>query len=145
MSKICCDCKSDLSIIDFYPDKNRTSELRPYCKKCNTKRSSNWRIKNPDKNRNAHFKRRYNLTIERYKKMHESQKGLCAICGREEIRLSSNKKDITPLCVDHNHNTGLVRDLLCYKCNTVLGYFEENIKYFQNAINYLQQHRNLHE
>ncbi len=40
----------------------------------------------------------------------------CAICGRKRVRL----------CRDHNHDTGKARDLLCYRCNSCLGWYETN-------------------
>ena len=58
-----------------------------------------------------HQLRRYGLTIEQYDQMVEDQDGCCAICGGEVDRLR----------VDHDHETGGVRGLLCHGCNTALG------------------------
>jgi hypothetical protein len=49
------------------------------------------------------------MTVEQYDRMFKAQKGVCAICGRppKTVRLA----------VDHNHKTGKVRGLLCFRCN----------------------------
>lgn len=44
------------------------------------------------------------------------------------------------LCVDHNHNTGNVRSLLCMSCNTGIGKFKDNIELIEAALNYLKSH-----
>lgn len=55
------------------------------------------------------------------------QAGCCALCGIK-----------TRLVIDHDHKTGLMRGLLCYKHNTALGFFNENITLMENAITYLK-------
>ena len=62
---------------------------------------------------------RYSITLEEYDQMFEDQNGKCKICGTEE---NGNKR----FSVDHDHETGKVRGLLCYRCNTSLGWFEKN-------------------
>jgi hypothetical protein len=62
------------------------------------------------------LKSRYNMTIECYESMLEKQGGVCAVCGR-----TNNKK---PLLIDHNHDTGKVRQLLCDSCNFLVGTVE---------------------
>ena len=64
-----------------------------------------------------HIERSYGLSLEDFRAMMERQNGECAMCHRKR-----------PLVIDHNHDTGIVRALLCVKCNTVLGYFEKNRK-----------------
>ena len=60
--------------------------------------------------------------------MFEKQEGKCAICG---------SKDEKHLCVDHSHENGKIRKLLCENCNKGLGYFRDNPLVLENAINYL--------
>uniref|UniRef100_A0A6M3X8R9 Putative recombination endonuclease VII n=1 Tax=viral metagenome TaxID=1070528 RepID=A0A6M3X8R9_9ZZZZ len=60
--------------------------------------------------------REFGITLEKYDNMFTSQHGVCAICGS-----SPNNEN---LCVDHNHSTGKIRGLLCRKCNSALGVFE---------------------
>ena len=59
---------------------------------------------------NANYRRKYGITLEEVNELHTKQQGLCAIC---------QKKD--RLALDHDHSTGKVRELLCYRCNLSLG------------------------
>ena len=103
--------------------------------------SKKWREANPDKERNKHYQRRFKIGIEEYNVMHDQQSGLCAICNQPET--VSSKEDGTPnwLAVDHDHKTGKVRALLCFKCNTTLSYFEKHEQSIANVIDYLEKHK----
>ena len=67
--------------------------------------------------RKYQLKKNFGLTLEDYDNMLEYQKGMCAICG------GVNKNGMR-LAVDHNHDTGEIRGLLCQRCNTHLGWYE---------------------
>lgn len=85
-----------------------------------------------DAARVARRKRKYGLTREAYLNMIDAQEGLCAICKRQPEH---------DLRVDHDHETGNVRALLCSNCNSGLGLFEENPGFLQAAIEYVQAHQ----
>ena len=75
-----------------------------------------YRLANQNFLRGQHLKKRYGLTLVEYEKMVDAQDGLCLICkGREK------------LCVDHNHATGHIRGLLCFKCNIALWIIEDQL------------------
>lgn len=75
--------------------------------------------------------RRYpGFTLEKFKAMLDTQNGLCAICSKTQK---------PRLCVDHNHSTGVVRGLLCVKCNAGLGIFRDDPALMLRAIEYLQK------
>lgn len=59
----------------------------------------------------------YGISIERYEELLARQGGVCGIC---------RKPPREPLCVDHSHATGEVRGLLCRKCNTGLGFYDDD-------------------
>ncbi len=84
------------------------------------------------------LKKNYNLTPEDYNQMLEKQEGKCAICG---IIFENEKPNI-----DHCHETGKVRSLLCSPCNIVLGHLEKIQKRIPNIqdkfIEYLKIHSN---
>jgi hypothetical protein len=65
-----------------------------------------------------------------------AQNGLCAIC---KTLLVSGSKGNRP-CQDHNHKTGKLRDILCGRCNTLLGLCFENIEILTSTIRYLWKH-----
>lgn len=84
------------------------------------------------------YKRHYGITFERYCEMFEEQLGRCAICERkfeQKTCYTSNRNN--KLCVDHNHDTGAVRGLLCGDCNRGIGFFRENKIALNKAIQYL--------
>ena len=65
-----------------------------------------------------------------YDAMYEKQGGVCKIC----------RKNFASLHVDHDHETGKPRGLLCHNCNVMVGYSLENITTLANAITYLNEH-----
>lgn len=86
-----------------------------------------------DKRRTAELNRAHGIILEEYDEMLLEQNGCCAICG---IHYTSLKKR---LGVDHDHNSGIIRGLLCNKCNIGLGMFKDNIESLMNAIKYLNR------
>jgi len=88
---------------------------------------------NKEKIRKYNLKK-YDITIEDYNKLLKKQGGVCAIC-----RIKRNGK-LKSLVVDHNHKTGKVRALLCYKCNSMIGFSNEDISTLKKAIKYLEKH-----
>ncbi len=89
------------------------------------------------KGRKQHLKKKFGLTIEEYNKLLKKQNGVCVICGKKEI--VKWKGILKSLAVDHNHKTGKVRGLLCYKCNIGIGFFQEDILILKKAIEYLEE------
>jgi hypothetical protein len=81
------------------------------------------------------FRKQYGITLEDYERMLDEQGGVCAICG-----LASPDK---PLCVDHNHQSGAVRGLLCNPCNTILGRWRDSPEVAERAKQYLLKHSQL--
>lgn len=66
--------------------------------------------------------------------MLEEQNNSCGICGVNAEELSKQ------LAVDHNHETNVVRGLLCNNCNLGLGMFKDSVVLMSFAIEYLEQH-----
>lgn len=83
--------------------------------------------------------RKYGLTPAEYSAMHVAQDGKCAICEREETSMTV-KGAVRSLAVDHCHNTGKVRGLLCSRCNTTLGRIEESPQLLRAMFDYLHKH-----
>jgi len=89
-----------------------------------------WRARN--KIKLAGLLRNYGLSIAQYNAMLLAQGGRCAICGTDKPKGNGKR-----LQVDHNHETGKVRALLCLKCNTSLGWLE---RLQSRAMDYLLKH-----
>ena len=95
-----------------------------------------WKSKNPDRERERNLAQ-FGLTIEDYDAMHEAQNGLCAICKQPET--SSRDGKVYRLAVDHDHKTGKVRGLLCFKCNSAMGSFEKREIPLENVLKFLKE------
>lgn len=92
--------------------------------------------------RNKHLKRKYGITQFQFTELLRSQDNKCGVCEVElttdNHALSSGAKRLgNEACVDHNHNTGEVRGILCFHCNTALGHIFDNIKTVDKIKEYL--------
>lgn len=88
----------------------------------------------------SHLKRKYGLSIEDYEGMVEAQQGCCRICGGHGgDRGWITKRERAKLFVDHCHETGKVRGLLCHQCNAGLGMFRDSPNLLTSAISYLKE------
>lgn len=110
----------------------------PGLRKVRNSRMKLMRENNPDYFRNLSLRRRYGITLEEYQSILERQGGVCAICGEKESRMIRGK--VTHLHVDHNHQMGTVRGLLCHGCNAAVGLLKEDLDIFRSAIKYLKRH-----
>jgi hypothetical protein len=90
------------------------------------------RAKNPEghkiKQRKAHIKYRYGISVEDYEIMVQAQNGNCGICLKKTKRLY----------VDHNHKTKKIRGLLCNTCNSAIGLLQDSPEILMNAAKYLE-------
>jgi hypothetical protein len=84
--------------------------------------------------------RDFGITIKQYNEMNIQQCGLCSICGKQETAIDTRINDVRALAVDHNHETGKVRGLLCTNCNMMLGSAQDSIDILKSAITYLEKH-----
>ena len=80
----------------------------------------------------SQLRKRYGVTLEDYDIQYSAQGGACAICGTETPGGGNGR-----FCVDHNHNTGEFRGLLCHSCNRGLGLFKDSPSITSRATEYL--------
>jgi hypothetical protein len=80
----------------------------------------------------------YGITLDDYEAMSERQGGVCAICGQPERAMHKNGA-YRRLAVDHCHETGVVRGLLCSRCNPMIGYAQHDVAVLRQAIAYLDR------
>jgi len=90
-----------------------------------------WMKSNRSKIRAYQMQKDYGLSIEQFDALLTSQSGKCAICKRLFINLRNE--------IDHDHVTGLVRGILCQKCNTLLGMSNDSPEILLNAVSYLRR------
>jgi len=86
------------------------------------------------------LKWQYGLSVEQYDALLERQNYVCAICSQPETYRRKGWP-IRPLSVDHDHDTGAVRGLLCQACNFGLGSFMDDTCRLGQAIAYLERHK----
>ncbi len=132
--------------------KDGTSAPRTDCKKCSTEihdayvakkrdrinaqRKENYRSnKNGLRDRIARegVRRRYGLKVGEYDQLFKKQKGCCAICDTHQ------EKILRRLDVDHCHETGKIRGLLCLNCNRGMGLLKDDLTILKRVVRYLQK------
>ena len=124
-------------------DCDQPAKLKGRCQSCYNK--ARWASGHrppsvtPEQRRAARIKYRYGLTTVEYDALALAQRGLCAICGEEPTRTGSPAHWDGKLCIDHDHNTGRVRGLLCNDCNLLLKkhFTPERLR---AAADYLERH-----
>jgi hypothetical protein len=133
--RTCMTCGVEKQITEFYMRDKKTGRRHSACKECDKARVKARHQANPERTRNNDLKRNYGITLQEHQEMYNNQNGRCAICKKEGD--GKWKK----LCVDHDHETGKVRQLLCRRCNMVLGQVYDNISLLEEHIKYLKKHK----
>ena len=94
--------------------------------------SVEWKRRNPDKMRDYNLKAKYGIPYGTFDRLMGEQDGRCAICQLEHPKT---------LHVDHCHDSGVVRGLLCDTCNRGIGYFAEDADRLRAAARYVEGHQ----
>jgi hypothetical protein len=93
------------------------------------------KVRDAEKIRARDIKKKYGMTPEVFDALHSSQQGACAICRNP---LTTENRGTV---VDHCHDTGKVRGLLCQGCNRGIGLLKDDATVLASAIEYLTKHR----
>lgn len=93
--------------------------------------------------RDGLYRKLYGIGLADYEAMSDAQGHVCAICGTPESRKvrAGTNEDQRKLAIDHDHETGGVRGLLCGACNQTLGLMKDSVDRLQSAIDYLVFHK----
>lgn len=121
----CIENRDGRRLIVWKYDEKHRDRLRSYHRKYRAKMTD-------DQKRAPHLKRMYGMTLREYTTLLLRQGGTCALCPATKARPSGGY-----LCVDHDHNTGAVRGLLCSSCNTAIGLLGDDPKRLLEAAKYL--------
>lgn len=130
--------------------RKRAKERYPLVREQAIERAQKWREENVERfrenqrrmratpegkqrSRAYHLMKKYGLTPEQYDEMLAAQGGGCSICRRPP-------RDDIALHVDHDHETGAIRGLTCFRCNNALGDFNDDPVLLQRAADYLDRH-----
>lgn len=133
----CKRCEETKLIGEFYISKGEKGKARidTWCKDCRKKKQPYTFRAN-----RQHIVRTYGITIEQYDRMYEAQNGVCASCGLPETKIQYGR--VMMLAVDHDHETGRVRGLLCADCNRALGLLKDNPSRIAGMLKYVQSWNN---
>jgi hypothetical protein len=161
MVKRCKRCGLEFDHTGFYVDRTANDGRRAICKGCdraanfawyeaNRQRAIDaareWQRRNPERYRETqerynarrkseyradHLRRNFGFTLEEYDAILAAQDGRCGICGDEPAPGQF-------LHVDHDHESGDVRGLLCVRCNNGCGQFRENPQLLMKALDYVE-------
>jgi len=156
MKKLCTKCGHDWPLEAFHKDVSKPDGKHSQCKYCHSRRNKDKRLADPAwrdhqnqqsrnyrKNNKAAFKEstrwatiklKYGITKDQYMEILDKQSNQCKICGNESPGVGKFKY----LHVDHSHETGDVRGLLCQSCNTALGHMKESPDLLRSAAQYLE-------
>ena len=123
----------------------------PYCAECRqnaTREHHNkpeskikhklWYKRYEENAEDARMKRLYGISLNQYKLMFEEQNGCCALCHQPETSKAASGK-ILRLSVDHNHQTGSIRGLLCFVCNRGIGFIRDDIELAIRVLEYIDE------
>lgn len=146
ITKQCTKCEQTKPLTEFYTysklkNGHRTAiskdGYRSMCKICWATYSFKYsQTRRGKKNRTKALYRwnieKYGISIAEYDKMFEAQNGVCVICELPEITRR--------LSIDHNHQTGEVRGLLCSRCNILVGIIEGSSEVLPKATEYVNKH-----
>jgi hypothetical protein len=130
--KTCTKCGEEKSVGEFSPAKKG---LHSRCKPC---RSSDTMAGYSSEARRERGIKEHGLSIDQYLELLVSQGGRCAICGKVPESQFSLHIDHDHECCPGSRSCGdCVRGLLCGKCNSGLGMFDDNLNNLQSAVEYL--------
>lgn len=132
--KRCPNCKQTKPRTEF--GRRKSGHSRSHCKRCESAKFAESyhadKARSAESYRRSDLKRRYNITAEDYDTMLAAQGGVCMLCAA--IECGAGRKYF---CVDHNHDTGVVRGLLCNSCNRALGALRDDPDLVARALRYL--------
>lgn len=117
IKKKCKRCEKRKPLSAFATERRNSDGRHSYCRECQSA------------SRTRHLLRtKYDLTPEELEEMKAAQAYRCAVCARKR-----------KLVIDHNHETGLVRGLLCTQCNVALGMLGDDLVFISALEGYLRQ------
>lgn len=144
--KACKKCGEVKPIDEFYLVTKGKQARCSYCKPCSRKYVDQQRKKAPALIGRATLRykcKRAGTTAEWFLAQFEKQNGKCAICGSAEThRTKRETGTVRSLAIDHDHETGVVRGLLCFRCNTSVHLLDKyGLEWAEKAVRYMESSR----
>lgn len=141
-TKVCSVCKRRLPFSSYH-NSSKSKDGKGYrCLSCDEEARKRYINTNKERvqvlSRSKNIKSRFNLEEDRLREIMDNQKGCCVICNNSLI--DPNKNSTKQYGIDHNHDTGEVRGLLCMHCNAMLGQAMDSPRILLAGYNYLMKH-----
>jgi hypothetical protein len=145
--KTCSKCGKIKPLELFHKDNKAKSSVDTCCKVCHsqktkiyqklnprklTQKNARWKRDNIDHVRDVYYKKKYGISLYQYNELHKLQNGCCALCKQLE------KLPKSRLGVDHCHDSGRIRGLLCDLCNTALGRLGDSPESIERVLKYVK-------
>ena len=133
MGRVCTKCGKEFPATTkyFYRNKSGKYGLRPDCKSCAKKYGQSPKGKEAD--RKGKLRYLYGIgAVGSWDAFFEKQNGICPGCGKHQSELSRR------LDLDHDHETGEYRGLLCNICNLKAGSSKKDLQILKNLVKYLE-------
>jgi len=144
--KRCPCCKKVKCVSSFTKDKSTKDGLAVYCKVCKYQINAKWRKTPEGKKRTKQYEVKYKKTKRKNQMEREygpnaldfwndffvQQNGICPGCRKHQSQLKRN------LCLDHDHENGAYRGLLCGRCNLLVGSSKKDLQILKNLVEYLE-------
>ena len=127
--RICASCRNFLPWTEFQKG-NGPNGKKSHCKACRSYYAKS--AYNPLKKFSQHLQYAYGISYEDYEALLTSQKHCCAICLKPLKRGRLRN-------LDHCHNTGKVRGILCHRCNLALSFFDNDPEFVYKILDYLEK------
>jgi hypothetical protein len=123
---LCTKCGDDKPIDAMSAKARRSVKGKGLCKSCHNERLRIYRATDKGKKsvRKINLKASHGISLQEYREMLDRQHGVCAAC--KQLERGRNQYGPIPLAVDHDHETGQIRGLLCMSCNRTLGFLTDS-------------------
>lgn len=130
--KTCPNCSVEKPLTDYWKGQSSCIECMKW------KQKNYWNSRTPKKRLEQHLKYKYGIEPETFLAAWDEQEGKCAICKDALPDLLTYDNRRRGYAIDHNHNTGEFRGILCIMCNTLLGMANDDTDVLQKAVEYLK-------
>jgi len=126
----CMKCKEVKPSTEFCRNKSTGTGFHFYCKPCHQRqRKESLERRHGGSSRHYHLMQEYGMGADEVDELIRQQGGLCAVCREREANQ-----------VDHDHETGVVRGIVCLLCNAAMGAFHDDPDLIRRAIAYVKEH-----
>lgn len=130
--KTCSKCGETKPLEEFAVHNRHRDGRQAYCRECKRKHDRE-RRRSREYRQNEHLRAKYGITLDDFRAMADAQGHRCAVCGTDKPGGRSGVWN-----VDHDHETGEIRGLLCWDCNAGIGKLGDTLAGVMRAADYLR-------